>query len=100
MDDNNCFDCAFKHVATAMVIWHEMQQGYNDYLHLGKFVGHMSEASDHLLPSSPELANLIRDERIVCYDNQLHDYRPKFEMLLEKIIEAGNVVIEEIDTKV
>ena len=93
-NDNQCYDCAFKHVSAAMVIWNEIQQGYNDILHLAKFVGNMSEASDHLVRGDPELANWLRDERVKFYDSDIHNYRPPFEDMLVKIIEAANKVEE------
>jgi hypothetical protein len=58
----SCFDCARKHLAQALVLANEAMMGYP--VHRWLAIGHLAEASDELIKLHPQLAHMIRTERI------------------------------------
>ena len=56
-----CLECTMKHIAQAIVLYHEMFKGYPE--HLAYVVGHLAEAEDEILDLSPDLCNRIRKQR-------------------------------------
>lgn len=56
-----CTYCARKHLAQALILLHEAEQGYPEHYWLA--VGHLAEASDELLREYPDMAREIRSER-------------------------------------
>jgi len=63
----SCLSCARKHLSKAEALMDEAQLGYP--LHAWLAIGQMSEAEDELLKKYPEMANVIRAERINYVDN-------------------------------
>lgn len=57
-----CIDCTRKHVAQAIVLMQEAQQGYPDHRWLA--VGHLGEAADESVGRFPALAARIRQARL------------------------------------
>jgi len=62
MSRPSCLMCSRKHVAEAEVLMREAQMGY--CLHALLSVGHLSQAEAELLEDFPEMAHIIRAERI------------------------------------
>jgi hypothetical protein len=56
-----CTYCARKHLAQALVLLQEAQQGYPE--HVWFAIGHLAEASDELVQDFPDMANEIRLNR-------------------------------------
>ena len=82
-DTFQCYGCAFKHLAEAMVVWDELQMGYSNSTHIARFVGNMSAAANHLVSKDMILANQIREERMLTFENL--SYRPEFEGILANV---------------
>lgn len=60
-----CYKCAFKHIAQASKVFDELRQGYEaDVSHIGEVVGNLACAADHLLDKQPDLSNEIRSDRV------------------------------------
>jgi len=59
---DSCRSCARKHIAQACILMLEAQKGYPEHGWLA--VGHMAEAEDELLEKHPDMANVIRSERV------------------------------------
>ena len=59
---SSCLMCGSKHVAEAEVLMKESLLGYP--IHALLCLGHLSQAEDELLAEYPEIANMIRAERI------------------------------------
>jgi hypothetical protein len=81
-----CMKCAIKHITTASRIYGELHQGYaNDMEHLSALLGELSCASDQLYDKQPDIAEMIRQDRIKILDNFIeHEdepptHRPQFE---------------------
>ncbi len=63
-----CYDCAFKHLAEAYVVWFEIENGYQNPEHYLKFVGNLAQAEAHLVSKHPALAASIRECRKGWFD--------------------------------
>lgn len=89
MDNQLCYDCAFKHISCAYVVWAEIRNGYNEPGHYMKFVGHMAHAEEHLIDRHDDMPGQIREARKLWWDAQLTGatYRPPFEEWLQAIWE-------------
>lgn len=77
-----CYDCAFKHLSDASEVFNEIENGYSQPDHYLKFVGAMSQASNHLLEKHPDMAAEIRIARKDWWDAKhlgLDVTRPPFE---------------------
>ncbi len=64
MNRHDCWDCAKKHLASAIVELGELQRGYWGTDHEIYAMGNLNEASEHLYSLAPELANVMRGLRI------------------------------------
>jgi len=56
-----CPFCARKHIAQAIILLSESQQGYPAHFYLA--LGHLAEASDELVAEQPDRANIVRKVR-------------------------------------
>lgn len=63
----SCLDCARKHLAQALILIHETEMGYP--IHKWIAIGHLAEASDELLYDYPQMAHIIRAERLNYMEN-------------------------------
>lgn len=61
-----CLDCVLKHLGQAAVLVDEAEMGYP--LHKYLAIGHMAEASSECIENYPELAQRIRDARLIYQD--------------------------------
>jgi len=68
---DSCLGCVRKHLSQALVLMHEVKQGYP--LHRWIAVGHMGEAADEALKKYPKLANEIREQRLKYMANAKYD---------------------------
>lgn len=59
---DSCFQCALKHISESEILMREALMGYAMHSHLA--VGHMSQAEAELLKDCPDMAHIIRAERI------------------------------------
>lgn len=57
----SCPDCARKHLAQAVVLLQEAQQGYPEHRWLA--IGHLGEAADEIIQALPQVAASIREHR-------------------------------------
>lgn len=88
----SCLDCARKHIAEAEILMREALMGYP--LHSWLAIGHMSQAEAELIKDFPEMAHIIRVERInyleglnfAANDNQL-DIKFEYQVDIMDIIE-------------
>ena len=89
MDNQLCYDFAFKHISCAYVVWAEISNGYDEPGHYMKFVGHMANAEEHLIDRHDDLPEQIREARKLWWDAKLTGatYRPPFEEWLQTIWE-------------
>jgi hypothetical protein len=102
---HKCIECAFKHVTDAKKTYSELRMGYaTDPSHVGNFSSDMSHAAQHLYEDHQDLANRLRDDRLIVLDQLFSDvgeltYRPPFEeyegILFEMIKEEQTVGQEE-----
>jgi hypothetical protein len=58
-----CLDCVIKHISQAFVLQIESEMGYPDHILLA--IGHLAEASEECRGASQELADEIRQYRLV-----------------------------------
>lgn len=72
-----CLDCVIKHLSQAMITQMESQTGYPDHTLL--VIGHLAEASEECFGISPELAEEIRQYRLMVMENPATDI-PYFEL--------------------
>ena len=61
-----CLDCTIKHLGQAYALHGEMEQGYPEHV-LG-VIGHLAEASEECIGASTELADKIRQYRLVLHE--------------------------------
>jgi len=54
--------CFIKHISQAIPLMSEAEMGYSEHRFLA--IGHMAEASDETILDYPELANMMREERL------------------------------------
>ena len=87
-----CLDCTIKHIGQAYVLHGEVSQGYQEHI-LG-VIGHLAEASEECIGASRELAEKIRQYRLLILENiiPIMDGKddisiPYFE-LLEAVVEV------------
>ncbi len=78
-----CLDCTIKHLAQAMVTHQEALMGYPEHILLS--IGHLAEASEECFGVSEELANEIRQYRLLLMADRQVEI-PYF-MLYNKIVE-------------
>lgn len=78
-----CLNCVIKHLAQAYVLKLESEQSYP--LHIFLVYGHLAEASEEVYGISIELAEEIRQYRLMLMDDNKFEI-PFFE-LYEKVIE-------------
>jgi hypothetical protein len=74
-----CFDCAGKHIAKAMVLFDELQQGYEENAPL--IIGNLALAEDHTLylgTKAAGWAEKVRDARLMF---EKSGSRPPFDTL-------------------
>ena len=62
-----CLDCTIKHLGQAYVLHGEVEQGYPEHI-LG-VIGHLAEASEECIGASKELADKIRQYRLIIHEN-------------------------------
>jgi len=62
-----CLDCTIKHLGQAYALHGELKQGYPKHL-LG-VIGHLAEASEECMSMSKELADKIRQYRLLLLEN-------------------------------
>jgi hypothetical protein len=62
MSRPSCLQCARKHVGEAEVLMREAVMGYP--LHAYLAVGHLSQAEAELLDEYPDMAHIVRAERV------------------------------------
>jgi len=62
MSRPSCLDCSRKHVSEAEVLMREALMGYVGHEWLS--IGHMSQAEAELIQEFPDMAHMIRAERI------------------------------------
>ena len=99
-----CLDCARKHLAQASILLEEYATGDYD-VHFWYAMGHMAEAESEVMATYPELAILVRAERVKMIDND--GYFTDFEYLIEtasKLAEGeinarGEEDEKEVDTE-
>ena len=96
-----CLDCARKHLSQASILLEEYATGDYD-VHFWYAMGHMAEAESEVMADYPELAALIRIERVKMIDNEGYftDFEPLIEMaskFAEGEIDARTEAEEEID---
>lgn len=93
----SCIDCVIKHISQAMILANEAIMGYP--LHKYWAIGHLAEASDEAIKDFPELAHIIRAERLNYSNND--DYIINFEELLNIILESTKRVShdENVDSR-
>lgn len=58
----SCLECARKHIAESEVLMREAVMGYAEHAWLA--IGHLSQAEAELLEKFPDLAHIVRAERI------------------------------------
>jgi hypothetical protein len=86
-----CIECGFKHVADAKKTYSELRMGYGqDASHVANFSADMSHAAQHLYELDADLANQLRDQRLMVMDQILSDvgelsFRPPFEEVEAKL---------------
>jgi len=75
-----CWDCVTKHVSQAMILHEEeVPMGYPQ--HIKRVVGHLAEASSEVLEFHAELANLLREYRLLVM--AAVDYYPPYQKILD-----------------
>jgi hypothetical protein len=103
----SCYKCAFKHLSQAQRVYGEICQGYaGDVEHLASLVGDLACASDHLLEKQPDLAGVIRGDRILLLDffaarpGEIPTYRPDFKtylrLVIDLMVEDERIRLEEL----
>ena len=90
-----CLDCVRKHLGQAHVLLDEYATGDYD-VHFWYAVGHMAEAESECIAGYPELAALIRAERIKMIENE--NYYTDFEPLIEMANKLAEGEINEEQT--
>jgi len=101
-----CLDCVRKHLAQASILLEEYATGDYD-VHFWYAMGHMAEAESESMSEYPELAALIRIERVRMIDTEGYftDFEPLIDMaskFAEGEIDArgeGEEAEEEVDTE-
>jgi hypothetical protein len=63
-----CYDCAFKHLSTARVLWNEINMGWNNVDHISYIIGNLHAAEVHLFERHPGLVEKIRKDRKKFWD--------------------------------
>jgi hypothetical protein len=64
---NYCLHCTIKHLGQAYVLQGEVTQGYPEHI-LG-VIGHLAEASEECVGVSKDLADKIRQYRVLLLEN-------------------------------
>jgi len=91
-----CYDCCFKHLSVARVLYNEIHLGYYNPEHISSLIGNLAEAEAHIYEKHLELAVAIRKvrkeiwESIILIDN-LHSASA-----LDSIIEDLYVIITSV----
>lgn len=67
---DSCLQCARKHISESEVLMREALMGYPEHAYLA--VGHLSQAEAELLKEFPEMAHIIRTERINYLEGLKH----------------------------
>ena len=83
-----CLDCCRKHLCQASILLEEYATGDYD-VHFWYAIGHMAEAESESMKEYPELAAVIREERIKMIDDAAYftDFEP--------IIQAATILAEK-----
>lgn len=78
-----CQDCVRKHLGQAVVLLNEMLMGYPEHKWLA--VGHLAEAAEECIGQFPEVAHMIREDRLLLMADSVPDLmkylRDDFEIL-------------------
>lgn len=64
---HQCFSCALKHLASALVIASEIQTGYDTPEYALYLLGNLAEAQEQIACRTPALANRIRKLRLSIF---------------------------------
>ncbi|MGE4563761.1 MAG: hypothetical protein AB7F32_02735 [Victivallaceae bacterium] len=64
---HQCFGCALKHLASALVIAGEIQTGYDTPEYALYLLGNLAEAQEQIACRTPALANRIRKLRLAIF---------------------------------
>ena len=72
-----CLDCVIKHLGQAMVLNQEFLSGYKDHMLL--VVGHLAEASEECMEIVPDIAEEIRQYRLLILEDELYSI-PYFDL--------------------
>ena len=92
-----CYDCAFKHISAAKVVWNELNMGYFNNDHISYVVGNLHAAEVHLFELYPDIANDIRAGRKLFWDGVLDGdiVRVDFDKYLDAVMTAATELNEE-----
>lgn len=82
-----CLDCVIKHLADAKILQEEALMGYPD--HILDVIGNLSQASRESFGASPELAEEIRQYRLMIMED------PKTEIPYYELYGKVKKLIEE-----
>ena len=95
-----CYDCAFKHLSCARILWNEINNGYDNTDHISYMIGNMALAETHIFELHPDIAYLIRDGRKQAWEGILAGevVRPDFETYLNDVYNAA-ITITDNDNK-
>ncbi|MFC1453688.1 hypothetical protein ACFLQL_00725 [Verrucomicrobiota bacterium] len=63
-----CLNCTRKHLANAEALLDEAAMGYPSFFWLA--IGQMDQASSELIKTYPDMANIIRDRRVLMIENR------------------------------
>lgn len=93
-----CYDCTFKHLSAARVLYNEIANGYMNVDHISYLVGNMALAETHIFERHPDIAEAVRKERKAFWDGLIVGdlVRPEFEKLLQHVYAAA-VELGEIE---
>ena len=81
---NSCLSCALKHITQSSILLSESEKGYPN--HYWYSLGHLAEAEDELVKDFPDLANIIRNARIVLEKDRssIPDYNYLIDIVSKK----------------
>lgn len=77
-----CLNCVIKHLSQAFITHIESESGYPNHIYLT--IGHLAEASEECFGVSKELAEEIRQYRLILIENTVKDQPtqiPYFDLL-------------------
>ena len=91
LSEHFCYDCAFKHLSAARVLWNEVNTGYLNVDHISYIVGNMALAEVHIFEKHPEIAESIREGRKKFWDSIAAGdmERPDFEDCLGQLYKVA-----------